>query len=129
MANPGDLCDISDELGSASNPIFFIEDEEDCGKQYASGQDYSDGDTEPLSTPEVWANLGDGGFPVPQNKSAVMDSSSVLTPITLLDGQSLGCIRSFEPEPTTCAHLEDEKSEVAERAKGEESTFIRSGKQ
>ncbi|KAI2742740.1 hypothetical protein DTO013F2_8416 [Penicillium roqueforti] len=104
-----------DKLGSESNPILINADaNDDRGEHHAQQQDVSDGDTEPLSTPEFWATFDDGGSRVPQNnpKSALTNSNCDLTPCKSKYSQSP--VFSGSPElEFPHAYLEEERSEAA----------------
>jgi hypothetical protein len=119
--------DTLDKLGSESNPIVINADaNDDCGEHHAPQQDVSDGDTEPLSTPEFWATFDDGGSHVPQNnpKSALTNSNCDLTPCKSKYSQSP--VFSGSPElEFPHAYLEEERSEAANSPKIEDSMFIR----
>lgn len=116
-----------DKLGSESNPIVINADaNDDCGEHHAPQQDVSDGDTEPLSTPEFWATFDDGGSHVPQNnpKSALTNSNCDLTPCKSKYSQSPIFSGSLELE-FPHAYLEEERSEAANPPEIEDSMFIR----
>jgi hypothetical protein len=83
----------------------------------------TDRDTEPLTTPEFEAYLGDRGFHLPQgnSKCLVTDSASRLSPPKLTHDQGFD---SPESNPTTCTHIKEERPKAAKTAKGEESTFV-----
>ncbi|KAJ6009033.1 hypothetical protein N7522_004049 [Penicillium canescens] len=122
MANARPFCDEFKEGSSIDNPIL-IDDDEWPLQQCISKQDDSDGDTEPLTTPEFEAYFGDRRFHLPQGNSEcpVTDSASGLSPPKLTHDQGFD---SSESDPTTCTHVKEERSEAAKTVKGEESTFI-----
>ncbi|CAP95272.1 hypothetical protein PCH_Pc21g03750 [Penicillium rubens Wisconsin 54-1255] len=118
-----------DKLGSEANPIVIYEDaNDDCGEHHAPQQDVSDGDTEPLSTPEFWATFDDGGSHVPQSnpKSALTNSNCDLTPCKSKYSQSPIFGGSLELE-FPHAYLEEERSEAANPPKIEDKTHAVSG--
>ncbi|KAJ6009036.1 hypothetical protein N7522_004052 [Penicillium canescens] len=109
--------DVSDELGSEANPIV-INDDDSYGEQNTPEQHNSARSTEYFCTPEYRARLRDRGFPVLYDEPAVTDSNFDLASSRLIYGQSRDCICT--PDSIPYIHLEEERSEVAKSAEGEE---------
>ncbi|KAJ5300136.1 hypothetical protein N7508_007379, partial [Penicillium antarcticum] len=100
-----------------ANP-FVKNDDDKCDEQHTPGSIILPGALSLLSTRESWARLRDRGYHVPQDEPAVTDSTCDLAPCRLICDQSSDCNCSLES--ISCAHLEEEESETAKSAKGEE---------
>jgi hypothetical protein len=93
------------------NPIVKNDDADALGKQKGPVQNNFTRDTEPLGTPEfgaIWANLGDQGFHVPQNKPIVTDLACDLPSSQSVYGQISECNYSPKPELIPNDYLEEE---------------------
>lgn len=118
----------SEQEGSETNPIVINDDADALDKEKRPVQNDFTRDTEPLSTPEFWAilgNLGDQGFHVPQNKPTMTDLACGLPSSQSVYGQISDCTCSPEPEPIPNDHLEEERPQVAKSDNDKQSTFIR----
>ncbi|OGE47648.1 hypothetical protein PENARI_c039G11367 [Penicillium arizonense] len=122
MADARTLCDESKEGSSIDNPII-IDDDEWSFQQCISKPDDSDGDTEPLTTPEFEAYFSDRRFHLPQGNSEcpVTEPTSVLAPNKLTHNQGFDFPVS---DLTTCTHVKEERPESAKTAAGDGSTSL-----
>ncbi|KAI2741989.1 hypothetical protein DTO013F2_8652 [Penicillium roqueforti] len=120
MADARPLCDEFKEGSSIDNPIIIYDDEWPS-QQCIPKQDDSDGDTEPLTTPEFEAYFDGRRFHLPQGNSEcpATESTSVMTPDKLTHDQGFDFP---ETDRATCTHVKEERSEAAKTAT--ESTFV-----
>ncbi|KAJ6050205.1 uncharacterized protein N7446_005558 [Penicillium canescens] len=120
MADARPLCDELKEGSSIDNPII-IDDNKWASQQCIPKQDDSDGDTEPLTTPEFEAYLDGRRFHLPRGNSEcpATESTPMMAPDKLTHDQGFNIPES---DLATCTHVKEERSEAGKTAAG--GTFV-----